>query len=137
MSLSTVCHPFVDGLIPRIHVDVLTEFVETSVVETFESSFDDTGDVFPRPGAVPFAVVSMHGKEENEEQADGMKRTSYAIGQKRGPSYASYSSIYAPRSERHELHMEAEVPPSSKKTETAQPENLGRGRGETGETDRT
>ena len=32
----------------------------------------------------------------------------------------------------HELHMEAEVPPVSKKSEAAQPENLGWGRGETG-----
>ena len=91
LILSTACHPFIDGL-------VLTEIVETS---SFEPSFDDAGDVVPRPGAVPFVVVPMHGKvhfivvpmhgkEENAEQADGMKRgPSYAIGQKRGPSYAS------------------------------------------------
>jgi hypothetical protein len=66
-----------------------------------DSSFDDAGDGIPRSGAVPkstagavlklFTVVLMHGKggEEIEEQADGMKRTSYAIDQKRGPSYAS------------------------------------------------
>ena len=47
------------------------------------------------------------------------------------------SFIYALRPDVHELRMEAEVPPASKKSEAAQPENLGRGTGETGETDRT
>jgi hypothetical protein len=89
-------HPSIDGLVPRIHVDV--DEVLAVIVED-DSSFDDAGDGIPRSGAVPkstagslklFTVVLMHGKggEESEEQADVMKRTSYAIGQKRGPSYA-------------------------------------------------
>ena len=91
-------HPSIDGSVPRIHVDV--DEVLAVIVED-DSSIDDTGDGIPRSGAVPkstagaglklFTVVLMHGKggEEIEEQADGMKRTSYAIDQKRGPSYAS------------------------------------------------
>ena len=81
--LTTACHPFIDGLPPHIHVDT-DDIVETS---SFESSFDNAGDVVPRSGAVPkstagslklFTVVPMHGKEETGEQADGMKRGSQA-----------------------------------------------------------
>ena len=97
MGLTTACHPFIDGLPPRIHVDideVLAEIVED------DCSFDDAGDVVPRPGAVPkstagstplFVVVPKHAKggEENGEQAESMESgASYAIAQKRGPSYA-------------------------------------------------
>ena len=82
----------------RIHVDideVLAEIVED----------DCSFDVVPRPGAVPkstagswcraqtplFVVVPKHAKggEENGEQAESMESgASYAIAQKRGPSYA-------------------------------------------------
>ena len=97
MGLTTACHPSIDGLPPRIHVDideVLAEIVGD------DCSFDDAGDVVPRPGAVPkstagstplFVVVPKHAKggEENGEQAESMESgASYAIAQKRGPSYA-------------------------------------------------
>ena len=77
-------HPSIDGLVPRIHVDV--DEVLAVIVED-DSSFDDAGDGIPRSGAVPkstagslklFTVVPMHGKEETGEQADGMKRGSQA-----------------------------------------------------------
>ena len=83
--LTTACHPFIDGLPPHIHVD--TDDIDIIETSSFESSFDNAGDVVPRSGAVPkstagslklFTVVPMHGKEETGEQADGMKRGSQA-----------------------------------------------------------
>ena len=74
-----------DGLPPHIHVD--TDDIDIVETSSFESSFDNAGDVVPRSGAVPkstagslklFTVVPMHGKEETGEQADGMKRGSQA-----------------------------------------------------------
>ena len=83
--LTTACHPFIDGLPPHIHVD--TDDIDIIETSSFESSFDNAGDVVPRSSAVPkstagslklITVVPMHGKEETGEQADGMKRRSQA-----------------------------------------------------------
>ena len=43
-------HPSIDGLVPRIHVDV--DEVLAVIVDD-DSSFDDAGDGIPRSGAVP------------------------------------------------------------------------------------
>ena len=140
MGLTTACHPFIDGLPPRIHVDideVLAEIVED------DCSFDDAGDVVPRPGAVPkstagslklFVVVPMHGKgrEEIGEQAESMESgASYAIAQKRGPSYARSDERPIVRKIGFRVPYEGGGPCQRKKSEAAQPENLGRGRGVT------
>ena len=60
-------------------------------------------------------MVPKHAKggEENGEQAESMESgASYAIAQKRGPSYARSELHSAPRLD-SEFHMEAEVPPVS------------------------
>ena len=44
------CHPSIDGLYPRIHVDI--DEILTVIVDD-DSSFDDAGDGIPRSGAVP------------------------------------------------------------------------------------
>ena len=137
MGLTTACHPSIDGLPPRIHVDideVLAEIVED------DCSFDDAGDVVPRPGAVPkstagslklFVVVPMHGKggEEIGEQAESMESgASYAIAQKIGPSYGLH---ICPKIGVGVLHGGGGPSCQRNKSEAAEPENLGRGRGET------
>ena len=101
------------------------------------------GDVVPRPGAVPkstagstplFVVVPKHAKggEENGEQAESMESgASYAIAQKRGPSYARSDERPIVRKIGFRVPYEGGGPCQRKKSEAAQPENLGRGRGET------
>ena len=49
----TSCHPFIDGLHPRIHVEI-----------DDDCSFDDAGDVVPRPGAVPKSTAGSTPVEE-------------------------------------------------------------------------
>ena len=46
-------HPFIDGLHPRIHVEI-----------DDDCSFDDAGDVVPRPGAVPKSTAGSTPVEE-------------------------------------------------------------------------
>ena len=50
----TLDHQFIDGLVPRIHVDTVDD-----------SSFDDAGDGIPRSGAVPKSTAGSTPLEED------------------------------------------------------------------------
>ena len=52
-------HPFIDGLHPRIHVDI-----DESRESSDDSSFDDAGDVVPRSGAVPKSTAGSTPLEQ-------------------------------------------------------------------------
>ena len=86
-------------------------------------------------GSTPlFVVVPKHDKEGEEigEQAESMESgASYAIAQKRGPSYARSKLHICPKIGFRVPYGGGGPSCQRKKSEAAQPENLGRGRGET------
>jgi hypothetical protein len=56
----TSYHPFIDGLPPRIHVDIDEVLAEIAD----DCSLDDARDVVPRPGAVPKSTAGSTPLEE-------------------------------------------------------------------------